>query len=206
MATASQLILASASPRRQELLAQIGITPHKICPADIDETPHDGELPRAYARRMAAEKVALVASDHHQHYCLAADTVVAMGRRILGKPADANEAKLFLEKLSGRRHQVITSVALTAPSKNVADLDIRVRLSASTVKFNRLNAEHIADYIASGEWQGKAGGYGIQGYAARHIAWMEGSYTGVVGLPLFETSQLLSGLGFAINAQPNKAS
>ena len=191
-----QLILGSASPRRRELLAQLGITPDAIVPADIDEAPALGEAPRAYAMRMATEKLAVVTAANPGAYCLAADTVVALGRRSLGKPTDADEAQKFLRLLSGRRHDVITAIAVSAPN----DLAPKTRISTSTVKFNRLSDEMIADYLASDDWQGKAGGYGIQGYAARYIAWMQGSYTGVVGLPLFETSQLLSGLGYPISA------
>ncbi|MCE2516542.1 MAG: septum formation protein Maf [Alphaproteobacteria bacterium] len=194
--SAPRLILASASPRRRELLAQIGITPDEILPADIDETPHQAETPRAYAIRMAAEKVAVIAGQLPQDYCLAADTVVALGRRILGKPEDHNEARKFLDQLSGRRHQVLTALAVTAPH----DPRPKTRLVTSIVKFNRLSDALIDDYLNCGEWQGKAGGYGVQGYAARHIAWMQGSYTGIVGLPLFETSQLLTGAGYPIKA------
>lgn len=190
------LILGSASPRRRELLAQLGITPEAIIPADIDEAPAKDEAPRAYAMRMAVEKLAVVTAARPDAYCLAADTVVALGRRILGKPNDADEAKKFLTLLSGRRHHVMTSIAVSVPN----DPAPKTRLSISTVKFNRLSDEMIADYLASDDWQGKAGGYGIQGYAARYIAWMQGSYTGVVGLPLFETSQLLTGVGYPISA------
>ena len=195
------LILGSASPRRRELLAQLGIAPEAIIPADIDETPALGETPRAYAKRMASEKLAVVTAARPDAYCLAADTVVAVGRRILGKPNDADEAKNFLTLLSGRRHHVITAIAVSAPNHSASNHSgPKTRLSISTVKFNRLSDEMIADYLASNDWQGKAGGYGIQGYAARYIAWMQGSYTGVVGLPLFETSQLLVGLGYPISA------
>lgn len=193
---APRLILASASPRRRELLAQIGITPDEITPADIDETPIKGERPRAYALRMAAEKAAVIAPLHRLDYCLAADTVVALGQRILGKPADRDEARRFLTQLSGRRHQVLTAVAITAPEAPHPT----TRLVTSIVKFNRLSPGMIEDYLDGGEWQGKAGGYAVQGYAARHIAWMQGSYTGIVGLPLFETSQLLTGAGYPITA------
>ncbi len=192
-----KLILASASPRRLALLAQIGVIPTKVTPSDIDETPTPSELPRIYALRMAQEKLqAIVTTTPLGAYYLSADTVVAVGRRILGKPQDADMAELFLRKLSGRRHQVLTAVAVLAPQ----DGGIKTRVSATTVKLARLSDAAIKDYIASGEWQGKAGGYGIQGYAARHVAWIQGSYTGVVGLPLFETSQLLAGLGYPITA------
>ncbi len=195
--TPPKLILASASPRRLALLAQIGVIPAKVTPSDIDETPTPSELPRIYALRMAQEKLqAIVTTTPLGAYYLSADTVVAVGRRILGKPQDADMAELFLRKLSGRRHQVLTAVAVLAPQ----DGGVKTRVSATTVKLARLSDAAIKDYIASGEWQGKAGGYGIQGYAARHVAWIQGSYTGVVGLPLFETSQLLAGLGYPITA------
>ena len=194
-----ELILASASPRRCELLAQIGIVPNQIIPADIDEMPKHRERPREYVLRMALEKHAAVASDYPKNYCLAADTVVCLGPRILGKPLDEADARYFLSLLSGRRHRVMTAVALSGPSQEKdkkPQMPPRTRLVTSTVKFVRLDTAQIDDYIATGEWQGKAGGYGIQGQAARFIQWMDGSYTAIVGLPCFEVSQLLRGLGF----------
>lgn len=189
------LILASASPRRLELLAQIGITPDQIIPADIDETPAHRERPRDYVLRMAREKHAAIAADFPDQCCLAADTVVCLGARILGKPEDEDDARRFLTSLSGRRHRVMTAIALSGPSAN-SSANPATRLVTSSVKFARLDQTQIDDYIAAGEWQGKAGGYGIQGQAARHIQWIEGSYTSIVGLPCFEVSQLLRGLGF----------
>ena len=186
-----QLVLASASPRRLELLAQINIQPDAVIPADINEDPYVHELPRLYAERMAREKLAAIAPQTEGDFCLAADTVVACGRRILGKPKNANEARVFLKLLGGRRHRVMTSVAIQSPQGQVVE-----RLSISHVKLNRLDDAALSTYIASNEWQGKAGGYGIQGLAAQHVAWIEGSYTGIVGLPLFEVSQVLRGLGF----------
>ena len=186
-----RLILASASPRRLELLAGIGITPDTVDPADIEETPSRQETPRRYVARMAREKAATVAARHDAGLVLAADTVVAAGRRILGKPADHAEAEAFLKLLSGRRHRVMTAVAL-CPAGAAADT-ITTRVVESRVRFGRLSDEDIAAYLATDEWQGKAGGYAIQGEAACFIAWMAGSYSGVVGLPIYETVQLLKG-------------
>ncbi len=191
-----KLILASASPRRMELLAQIGITPDAVIPADIDETPHHGEHPRHYVQRMAHEKNIAVAAAHQGSFCLAADTVVCLGRRILGKPADVDEARQFLKLLSGRRHQVMTALTVSTPCPKDGPRPTASRLAVSSVKFARLDNAAIDAYIATGEWQGKAGGYGIQGAAAQYIQWMDGSYTGIVGLPCFETAQCLKGLGF----------
>ena len=188
-----QLVLASASPRRLELLAQINIIPDAVMPADINEDPHPAELPRLYAERMAREKLAAIIPQAKDSFCLAADTVVACGRRILGKPQDAEEAHQFLTLLGGRRHRVLTSIAVKSPQGQIVE-----RISTSHVKLNRLDDAALEAYIKSGEWQGKAGGYGIQGLAAQHVAWIEGSYTGIVGLPLFETAQVLRGLGWPL--------
>ncbi|KWV94348.1 nucleoside triphosphate pyrophosphatase [Erythrobacter sp. AP23] len=185
------LILASASPRRRELIARLGVTPAAIAPADIDETPHKGELPRDYARRMAREKAEAAASD--DGHVLAGDTVVAAGRRILPKAEDEATARRCLELLSGRRHRVLSAIALRAP-----DGTIRERLSETVVIFKRLSAQEIDAYIASGEWRGKAGGYAIQGIAEGLISRIQGSHSGVVGLPLYETRALLKAAGFAI--------
>ncbi|AKH42085.1 Maf-like protein YhdE [Croceibacterium atlanticum] len=185
------LTLASASPRRRELLARIGIEPARIAPADIDETPHKAELPRVYAQRMAREK-ALAAADPSAHV-LAGDTAVAVGRRILPKAEDEETARQCLRLMSGRRHRVFSSIALLAP-----DGTLRERLSETQVRFKRLSDEEIAAYIESGEWHGKAGGYAIQGRAEGLIAWISGSHSGVVGLPLFETRALLRSAGFPI--------
>ena len=186
-----QLVLASASPRRLELLSQINITPDAVIPADINEDPLPGEWPKPYAERMAREKLAAITPQTNGQFCLAADTVVACGRRILGKPADAEEARAFLKLLGGRRHRVMTSLAVKSPQGQVVE-----RISISHVKLNRLDDAAITAYLNSNEWQGKAGGYGIQGVAAQHVAWIEGSYTGIVGLPLFEVAQVLRGLGW----------
>ncbi|MCA0904195.1 Maf family protein [Qipengyuania aquimaris] len=185
------LILASASPRRRELIARLGLTPDAIAPADIDETPAKGELPRDYAKRMAREKAEAAASD--EGFVLAGDTVVAAGRRILPKAEDEATARECLALLSGRRHRVLSAIALRAP-----DGSLRERLSETIVMFKRLSAEEIDAYIASGEWDGKAGGYAIQGFAEGLISRIQGSHSGVVGLPLYETRALLKAAGFAI--------
>jgi septum formation protein len=189
--TAPPLVLASASPRRLELLRQIGIVPDMSDPADIDETPLRNELPPAHALRLAREKVARVAPRHPGAYVLAADTVVACGRRILPKAADEKTARHCLELLSGRRHRVITGVAVVSPDGQLA-----LRRVDSQVAFKRLSDAEIACYLASGEWCEKAGGYAIQGRAAALIRFISGSYSNVVGLPLFETAQLLAGRGY----------
>ncbi|VVS96825.1 Maf family protein [Erythrobacter sp. EC-HK427] len=185
------LILASASPRRRELLARLGVEPDAIAPADIDETPLKAELPRAYAERMAREKAAAVQGDGS--YVLAGDTVVACGRRILPKAEDEATARKCLELLSGRRHRVLSAIALAAP-----DGSVRERLSETQLKFKRLSVQEIDAYIASGEWHGKAGGYAIQGMAEALIPWIQGSHSGVIGLPLYETRLLLKAAGFAL--------
>ena len=186
-----RLVLASASPRRRELIARLGVTPDAIAPADIDETPHKAELPRDYAKRMAREKAQAAASD--EGFVLAGDTVVAVGRRILPKAEDEATARKCLELLSGRRHRVLSAIALCAP-----DGAMRERLSETVVLFKRLSAEEIDAYLASGEWDGKAGGYAIQGIAEGLISRIQGSHSGVVGLPLYETRALLKAAGFDI--------
>ena len=186
---APTLILASASPRRRELLTRLGIAPAAIAPADIDETPHKGELPRDYARRMAQEKAEAAASN--DGFVLAGDTVVAVGRRILPKAEDEATARRCLELISGRRHRVLSAIAVRAP-----DGTMRERLSETIVIFKRLSAQEIDAYIASGEWDGKAGGYAIQGIAEGLITRIQGSHSGVVGLPLYETRALLKAAGF----------
>lgn len=183
-----RLILGSASPRRLELLAQIAVEPAEIRPADIDETPARGELPRPYCRRMAREKAAAL-DPGADEAVLTADTTVAVGRRILGKPADEAEARAFLALLSGRRHKVFTAVALRTAERTWE------RDSVTTLRMRRLEAREIDAYLATGDWRGKAGGYGIQGPAAALIPWLQGSYTGVVGLPLTETAGLLRAAG-----------
>lgn len=189
--TARKLILASASPRRRELLGRLGIVADTVAPADIDETPRRSELPRDYAKRMAREKAEAVASD--EDFVLAGDTVVAVGRRILPKAEEEAVARDCLELLSGRRHTVLSAIALRAP-----DGTMRERLSETTVIFKRLSAEEIDAYIASDEWDGKAGGYAIQGIAEGLIKRIQGSHSAVVGLPLYETRALLKAAGFAL--------
>jgi septum formation protein len=190
---AAPLVLASASPRRLQLLHQVGVKPADVDPADVDETPRRGELPPAYARRVARDKLAAVAARHSGAFLLAADTVVAVGRRILPKPADEAEARRCLELLSGRRHRVIGAVAAQAPDGRRAEA-----LVTTAVIFKRLSAQEIERYLAGGEWHGKAGGYAIQGAAAAFIPKIIGSYPNVVGLPLTEACNLLSGLGYRL--------
>ena len=186
-----RLILASASPRRRELLARLGVVPAGIAAADIDETPRKAEPPRDYARRMAREKA--LALPHAAAHVLAGDTVVALGRRILPKAEDAATARACLELLSGRRHRVLSAVALVSP-----DGSLRDRLSETVVRFKPLSPDEIAAYVAGGEWEGKAGGYAIQGAAEGLIAWIAGSHSGVVGLPLYETRAVLRAAGFGL--------
>lgn len=184
------LILASASPRRLALLAQIGIVPDAVEPADLDETPERGELLGPHVLRLARAKASAVAPRHPGAVVLAADTVVVAGRRILPKAEDADVARRCLETLSGRRHRVLTGVAVIDPEGR-----LRTRLSTTTVTFKRLSAAEIARYLAGGEWAGKAGGYAIQGSAAALVRTLSGSWSGVVGLPLFETRALLLAAG-----------
>lgn len=186
---AQRLVLASASPRRLALLAQIGITPDAVIPADIDETPLKGELARPLAARLAESKAKTV--HNAGQFTLAADTVVAIGRRLLPKTESRDEAEACLRLMSGRAHQVLTGVALIG-----ADDRCVVRVVPTRVIMKRLTDAEIGDYLESREWHGKAGGYGIQGRAAAFITKLSGSYSNVVGLPLFETRALLSGLGY----------
>ena len=190
-----KLILGSGSPRRKELLAQIGVVADAIRPPDIDETPQKAELPRPYCARMAREKAeAVVAAPDEIVLC--ADTTVALGRRILGKPDDVTEAERFLRQLSGRRHRVITSVAVKK-GETLWERDV-----VTTVKMKRLSDSEIAGYLATNDWQGKAGGYAIQGPAGALIPWIQGSFTGVVGLPLSETAALLQAAGYPLWRTP----
>jgi septum formation protein len=191
------LVLASASPRRLDLLRQIGIEPDRIDPAEIDESPRPGEEPPAHAMRLAEEKARAVMPRHPGAYVLAADTVVACGRRILPKPVDPATARTCLELLSGRRHRVHGGIALADPNRRLT-----LRRVDSQVAFKRLSEAEITAYLGSGEWRGKAGGYAIQGRAAALIRWMRGSYSNVVGLPLFETAQLLAGRGYRPHCPP----
>jgi len=191
MANNPRLILASSSPRRLELLARLGVIPDAVAPAHIDETPRKGELPIPYARRMAAEKAAAAAEAGA--LVLAADTVVAAGRRILPKAETEAEARAALALLSGRRHRVHSAVTLVD-----ADGRARHRLSTSIVAFKRLTEAEIEAYLASGEWRGKAGGYGIQGRAEALVRFLAGSHSAVMGLPLYETRALLLAAGYTI--------
>jgi septum formation protein len=188
---APRLVLASASPRRLELLRQIGIEPDAVEPADLDETPLRDELPPDHARRLAAAKAAHVAARHAGCFILGADTVVACGRRILPKAEDEGAARRCLALLSGRRHRVIGGVAVIAPDGRHAE-----RCVTTLVKMKRLSPAEVDGYIACGEWHGKAGGYAIQGRAAAFVAGINGSYSNVVGLPLYESAALLAGLGY----------
>jgi len=186
-----KLVLASASPRRLELLRQVALAPDSVDPAEIDETPRPGETARLLAMRLARAKAGTCAARHADAFVLAADTVVAVGRRLLGKPADQAEAASMLRLLSGRAHRVLTAVAAHAPGGRAG-----ARLSETRVRFKRLTEAEIADYLDSEEWAGKAGGYGVQGRAGAFVAALNGSYSGVVGLPLYETRALLVGLGY----------
>ncbi|WP_341199120.1 nucleoside triphosphate pyrophosphatase [Lentibacter algarum] len=190
-----KLILGSGSPRRKELLAQIGVVADAIRPPDIDETPQKAELPRPYCARMAREKAEAVVAALDE-IVLCADTTVALGRRILGKPEDVTEAERFLRQLSGRRHRVITSVAVKK-GETLWERDV-----VTTVKMKRLSDSEIAGYLATNDWQGKAGGYAIQGPAGALIPWIQGSFTGVVGLPLSETAALLQAAGYPLWRTP----
>ena len=189
--TGLKLILGSGSPRRLELLAQIGVTPFDVRPPDIDEDVRKGELPRVYVNRIAAEKVAAV-SCADDEIVLCADTTVALGRRIMGKPEDEAEAQRFLSALSGRRHNVITSVAVKR-GQTVWQKDVQ-----TAVKLKRLSKAEVQSYLATGDWKGKAGGYAIQGPAGAFVPWINGSFTGVVGLPLAETAKLLVAAGYPV--------
>jgi septum formation protein len=189
--TRPKLILGSGSPRRAELLGQLGLVADDIRPPDVDETPKKGELPLNYCRRIAASKAAAmsVAADE---VVLCADTTVALGRRIMGKPEDTAQAAEFLMSLSGRRHRVITSVVVRNATGTWA------RDVVTDVKMKRLSNEELNGYLATGDWQGKAGGYAIQGPAGAFITWIQGSYTAVVGLPVAETAGLLQAAGFPL--------
>lgn len=189
--TRPKLILGSGSPRRAELLGQLGLVADDVRPPDVDETPEKGELPLAYCRRIASAKAAAmqVASDE---VVLCADTTVALGRRILGKPQGVGEAAAFLRALSGRRHRVITSVVVRNAGQSWA------RDVVTQVKFKRLSDLEINAYLASEDWRGKAGGYAIQGPAGAFVIWLQGSYTGVVGLPVAEVAGLLQAAGYPL--------
>lgn len=187
------LVLASGSPRRLDLLARLGVVPDAVDPADLDETPRKGELAPAFAARMAAEKAAVVAARHPAAVVLGADTVVALGRRLLPKAADAAQARACLALLSGRRHRVLTAVTVVDAQGRA-----RHRLSTTMVAFKLLTGAEIDAYLDTGEWRGKAGGYAIQGHAEAYVRLMGGSHSGVIGLPLYETRMLLRASGVAV--------
>tara|TARA_R110002096_G_scaffold101919_2_gene225424 strand:+ start:5898 stop:6476 length:579 start_codon:yes stop_codon:yes gene_type:complete len=186
-----RLILGSASPRRRDLLAQIGVTPDEIQPPDVNEDPLKGELPRPYCARIALSKVQAVAAGADD-IILCADTTVALGRRILGKPADAGQAAAFLIALGGRRHSVITAMAVRRGDK------VWTREVVSAVKMKRLSDIELNSYLATKDWQGKAGGYGIQGPAGAFIPWISGSFTGIMGLPVAEVAAMLATAGYPV--------
>jgi septum formation protein len=188
-----RLVLASASPRRIDLLARIGVKPDAVLPADIDESVPRGELPRQHALRLAAEKAAAVAAIEPEALVLAADTVVAVGRRILPKVEDETTLRACMKLLSGRRHRVLSGVALAVPGKG-----IRQRLVETMIAMKRLSDEEIDYYAGHGEWRGKAGGYALQGYGEVYVRHIAGSYSNVVGLPLAETRVLLKSAGYGI--------
>ena len=196
-----KLILASGSPRRLDLLKQVGIEPARLMPMDLDETPKKSEHPRSLARRLSTDKAKAAYQEirrdpvWNDSYIIAADTVVAVGRRILPKAEYLEEASSSLHLLSGRSHWVFTGVCLITPGGIV-----RQKIVETKVRFKRLSGLDIESYLASGQWRGKAGAYGIQGIAGCFVQKLVGSYTNVVGLPLFETLQLLSGEGFAVQA------
>jgi septum formation protein len=189
------LVLASASPRRRELLAQVGIVPDHIDPADIDETARADETVRRLVLRLATEKAQATAARHPGAFVLAADTLVAVGLRILGKPEDEADARRMLNLMSGRAHRIMTGVAVVNPQGRLSS-----RISETRLKFKRLEAAEIDAYLASGEWSGAAGAYKIQGRAGAFVTDLSGSFTGVVGLPLYETLALLRGAGWPAKA------
>ena len=192
--SSKQLILGSGSPRRRELLAVLGLRPADLRAPDVDETPLKGELPRSYCNRITAAKAAALPAAANE-VILCADTTVALGRRIMGKPADRVEARVFLQKLSGRRHKVITAVAVKT-TECIWQKDV-----VSTVQMKRLSPQELEGYLSTGDWQGKAGAYGIQGPAGAFIPWISGSYSAIMGLPLPETAHLLQAAGLNIWGQ-----
>ena len=187
----SRLVLGSASPRRLQLLAQVGVTPDLVDPADIDETVRRDETPRLLVKRLAGEKAAAVAARHPDAFVLGADTIVAVGTRVLGKPEDEADARRMLKLLSGRSHKVLTGVAVIAPGGRSAS-----RIVESRIAFKRLTPSETESFIASRDWDDAAGGYKIHQRAGAFVTSLQGSFTGVVGLPLYETLALLTGLGW----------
>lgn len=189
----AKLVLASASPRRRDLLKTLSIVPADIVPANIDETPKKDELPKALAERLAREKATAIYPQYKDSYVLAADTVVACGRRLLDKALDENQARAYLAMLSGQRHRVYGGIAIIAPDSGTS-----VRVVETIVQMKRLTDQEINAYIRSGEWEGKAGGYGIQGLAGAFVKSIRGSYSNVVGLSLYDTAQMLTGRGYPL--------
>jgi septum formation protein len=188
-----KLVLASASPRRVDLLARIGVTPDAVVPADVDESVPKGELPREHALRLAREKAEAVAAKEPEALVLGADTVVAVGRRILPKVEDEATLRACMRLLSGRRHRVLTGIALAIPGG-----ELRQRLGETMIAMKRLSEEEIDYYASHGEWRGKAGGYALQGYGEVYVRHIAGSYSNVVGLPLAETRVLLKSARYPI--------
>ena len=185
------LILASSSPQRLKLLKQIGIVPDKVVPAKIEEKPSKSEKPRDFVIRMSKEKSLNVSNQYKDSYVLSGDTIVAIGRRIIGKPSNKAEAENYLKLLSGRRHRVLSAVTLITP-----DNKEMTKVTVTRVKFSRLNKNDLLEYIETNEWKGRAGGYAIQGKASAFIPWINGSYTGIVGFPVNEVKNLLSSSGW----------
>jgi septum formation protein len=186
-----KLILASSSPRRLELLTSIGLIPSKVISPDVDETPLKKEDPREYVKRIAQKKAHAVHSQCSDAYVLAADTILEMGRKIILKAQDREEARLILKNLSGRRHRIYTGVCILSPEGKEA-----CRIVLTRISFKRFTDQELDEYVASNEWEGKAGAYAIQGMASKFVKFISGSYSNVVGLPLYETDCLLKGLGF----------
>ena len=189
--TKIKLILASSSPQRKKLLETIGITPDDIVPANIDETPKRNEKPKDFALRISKEKALSVAKNNLNSFILSGDTIVAAGRRIIGKPSSKNEAEKILKLLSGRRHRVLSAFTLIKPDGSEI-----TKVVVSRVKFSRLSDKEINEYLDTNEWQGKAGGYAIQGRASAFVPWINGSYTGVMGFPLNEIKNVLESSGW----------
>ena len=189
--TKHKLILASSSPQRKKLLETIGITPDDIVPANINETPKKNEKPKDFALRMSREKALSVAKNNLNSFILSGDTIVAAGRRIIGKPSSKNEAEQILKLLSGRRHRVLSAFTLIKP-----DCSEITKVIVSRVKFSRLSDKEINEYLDTNEWQGKAGGYAIQGRASAFVPWLSGSYTGVMGFPMNEIKNVLESSGW----------
>tara|TARA_Y100001960_G_C14673887_1_gene827494 strand:+ start:553 stop:1137 length:585 start_codon:yes stop_codon:yes gene_type:complete len=185
------LILASSSSQRLELLKQIDIFPDKIVPAKIEENPNKGEKPRDFVIRMSKEKALNVSKKYEGSYVLSGDTIVSVGRRIIGKPSNKEEAEKYLNLLSGRRHRVLSAVTLITPENKEI-----TKVTLTRVKFSRLNKHDLLEYIKTNEWKGRAGGYAIQGKASAFIPWINGSYTGIVGFPINEVKNLLSSSGW----------